>query len=316
MLALPNEINRKKSRVAALSVTSNTLLVLLKLAVGLLTGAVSILSEAIHSAVDLVAAIIAFLAVRTSAKPADSRHPFGHGKYENLSGVIEAALIFVAAMWIIIEAVRKLMHPAPLDLAGIGALVMLVSAIANWVVSGRLFKIGRETDSIALQADGWHLRTDVYTSIGVMAALAIIWGFGRIRPELNVDWVDPVAALCVALLIMKAAWTLTRDSVRDLLDAGLPEEEERWIVAYVKALQPDVTGLHGLRTRKGGATRFVEFHLIVPGRMPVRDAHIVSEKIESAIEARYPSTHVSIHIEPCETPCKERCLTGCFMKQG
>lgn len=315
MLTLSNETNRRKSGVAALSVASNTLLVVMKVIVGLMTGAVSILSEAIHSAVDLVASVIAFLAVRTSAKPADTHHPFGHGKYENLSGVIEALLIFVAALWIIFESVRKLIHPEPLDLAGIGVLVMGVSAIVNWIVSGRLFTVGRETDSIALQADAWHLRTDVYTSLGVMAALSVICGCGWVLPGVNVNWVDPVAALAVAVLIMKAAWDLTRDSVRDLLDAGLPEEEENWISTYVRSQQPDVTGLHGLRTRKGGATRFVEFHLIVPAGMPVRDAHAVSERIETAIEERYPSTHVSIHIEPCEQPCKERCLSGCFVKE-
>lgn len=309
-------MHKRKAAVAALSIFSNATLVGLKLLVGLLIGSVSVLSEAIHSAVDLVASVIAFLSVRTSAKPADARHPFGHGKYENLSGAIEALLIFIAALWIIYEAIHKLMSPQPLEKAGIGVVVMLISAIANWLISGRLFKIGRETDSIALQADAWHLRTDVYTSIGVMAGLGIIWTGYWLVPTWNLNWVDPVAALCVALLILKAAWDLTSESVKDLLDARLPDEEEAWITNYVKELRPQVQGLHDLRTRKGGAIRFVEFHLIVPENLTVAEAHGISDRIEEAITARYPSTHVTTHIEPCRRPCPETCLPGCFLTEG
>lgn len=309
------DMHKRKAGVAALSILSNSTLVGLKLLVGLLMGSVSVLSEAIHSAVDLVASVIAFLSVRTSAKPADARHPFGHGKYENLSGAIEALLIFLAAIWIIYEAVHKLMAPQPLEKAGIGVMVMLVSAIANWLISGRLFKIGRETDSIALQADAWHLRTDVYTSVGVMAGLAVIWGGYWLAPTWNLNWVDPVAALCVAVLILKAAWDLTAESVKDLLDARLPEEEETWIMNFIRELCPMVQGLHDLRTRKGGAMRFVEFHLIVPEKMTVAEAHDISDKIEEAITARYPSTHVTTHIEPCRRPCPETCLPGCFLTE-
>jgi len=312
MNALSQESNSKKARVAALSVASNTTLVVLKLLVGLSIGSVSVISEAIHSAVDLVAAIIAFLSVRTSAKPADTSHPFGHGKYENLSGAIEALLIFVAALWIIYEAIHKLLAPQPLEKAGLGVVVMLISAVVNWGISGRLFKVGRETDSIALQADAWHLRTDVYTSGGVMAGLGIVWICHWILPGYNLTWVDPVAALFVALLILKAAWGLTSESVRDLLDASLPPAEEQWIQNYAKSLGPTVCGLHGLRTRKGGATRFIEFHLIVPENLSVGEAHALSDVIEDAITARYPEAHVTIHIEPCKTPCPETCLKGCF----
>jgi len=309
------EMHQRKAEVATLSILSNATLVGLKLLVGLLIGSVSILSEAIHSAVDLVASVIAFLSVRTSAKPADTQHPFGHGKYENLSGTIEAFLIFLAAIWIIYEAIHKLITPQPLEKAGIGVVVMLVSALANWLISRRLFKIGRETDSVALQADAWHLRTDVYTSFGVMAGLGIIWGGSWFVPTWNLNWADPVAALCVALLILKAAWDLTAESVKDLLDVRLPDEEEAWIIHYVKELRPLVQGLHDLRTRKGGAMRFVEFHLIVPEKMSVAQAHEISDQIEEAITARYPATHVTTHIEPCRRPCPDTCLPGCFLTE-
>ena len=160
---------REKSRVAALSVISNTVLVLFKAIVGILIGSVSVLSEAIHSGMDLVAALIAFFAVRIAGMAADEDHPFGHTKVENISAAIEALLIFAAAVWIISEAIQRLINPRPIETVGWGVGIMLISTIANLIVSRLLFKVGKETDSAALLADGWHLRTDVYTSVGVMA---------------------------------------------------------------------------------------------------------------------------------------------------
>ena len=307
------EVHARKARVAALSVASNSALVALKLTVGLLIGSVSVISEAIHSGVDLLASVIALVSVRTAAKPADSHHPFGHGKYENLSGAIEAILILAAAGWIIVEAIHKLVAPQPIERAGIGAALMLVSAAVNWAISRRLFTVGRETDSIALQADAWHLRIDVFTSVGVMAGLGIMWACQRLGLGWNVAWVDPVAALCVAILILKAAWDLTADSIRDLLDTRLPEEEERWIREQVARLQPEARSIHGMRTRKGGATRFVEFHLALPGRMTVHASHEISDAIQAMIAARYPATHVVIHVEPCQAPCRPACQSGCLI---
>ena len=178
------DVQKQKTRVALLSVISNTALVLMKLVVGIMINSVSVISEAIHSGMDLVAAIIAWFSVRTSSKPADEDHPFGHGKIENVSGTVEALLIFLAAGWIIYEAIKKFIHPEPIETAFWGVGVMLISAITNIIVSQKLFKVGRETDSVALQADAWHLRTDVYTSLGVMVGLALIWIGQWIFPEL------------------------------------------------------------------------------------------------------------------------------------
>ncbi|MBI5480444.1 MAG: cation transporter [Deltaproteobacteria bacterium] len=292
------DVARRKAAVASLSVASNATLVVLKLVVGLAIGSVSVLSEAIHSGVDLVAAVIALVAVKASARPADAKHQFGHGKVENVSGTIEALLIFLAAAWIIYEAVKKLVHPEPLDAAGWGVAVMLVSAIANLLVSQRLFKVGRETDSIALQADAWHLRTDVYTSAGVMAALGLIL-LGRVLlPGRNLSIIDPIAAIVVALLILKAAWELTRDSARDLLDASLPPAEEQWIRDCVARYEPDVTELHLLRTRKAGADRFIEFHIKVAPEMTVAESHALVKTLEREIQARFPGTRLSVHLDP------------------
>ena len=164
----------KKTSVALLSVLSNSVLVIFKLIIGTIIGSVSVISEAIHSGMDLAAALLAFFAVRLAGKHADEDHPFGHEKVENISAAVEALLIFIAAGWIIYEGVKKLINPEPIETIGWGVGVMLFSAIANLIVSQRLFKVGKNTDSAALMADGWHLRTDVYTSAGVMTGLAFI----------------------------------------------------------------------------------------------------------------------------------------------
>ena len=284
--------------MALLSVLSNIFLVLIKLVVGLRISSVSVISEAIHSGVDLLAALIALFAVKTSDKPADETHHFGHGKVENISGTVEALLIFLAAGWIIYEAIKKLLHAEPLDTPGWGVLVMLLSAMMNAIVSQRLFKIGRATGSVALQADAWHLRTDVYTSAGVMAGLAVIWMGERVAPEFNLRWVDPVAAIGVACLIVRAAYNLTIESGRDLLDARLPDIEEAVVREQVRVFTPTVRDVHHLRTRKSGQFRFVEFHMRVDPEMSVRKAHELSHAVADSISQRLPHTTVTIHIEP------------------
>jgi len=301
----------KKTSTAILSVASNTLLIIIKVVVGLLIGSVAVISEAIHSGMDLVAAVIAFLAVRASGREADERHPFGHGKFENLSGTIEALLIFAAAAWIIYEAIRKLIDPHEIDMPFWGVGVMLVSALVNLFVSQRLFKVGKETDSVALKADAWHLRTDVYTSTGVMVGLLVIWVVGMISPGVDLRWLDPVVAILVALMILKAAWDLTRESARDLMDVSLPEEDVAWIGRLINDGWPQVHSFHHLRTRKAGSNRFVDFHLVVDDHMPVGEAHALSDQIVLAIKERLPETRVNIHVEPCEFECKDACVSGC-----
>ncbi len=301
----------KKTSAAILSVASNTLLIILKVAVGLLIGSVAVISEAIHSGMDLVAAVIAFFAVRASGREADERHPFGHGKFENLSGTVEALLIFAAAAWIIYEAIRKLIDPHEIDMPFWGVGVMLVSALVNLFVSQRLFKVGKETDSVALKADAWHLRTDVYTSAGVMVGLLVIWVVGMISPGVDLRWLDPVVAILVALMILKAAWDLTRESARDLMDVSLPEEDVAWIEQFIHDGWPQVRSFHHLRTRKAGSNRFIDFHLVVDDHMPVGEAHALSDEMVLAIKERLPETRVNIHVEPCELECKDACVSGC-----
>lgn len=309
------DIQKRKERVAMLSVASNSFLVLFKMIVGVAIGSVSIISEAIHSGVDLVAAIIAMFSVKTSSVPADERHPFGHGKIENISGFVEALLIFLAAFWIIMEAVKKLRFPQTMEFAGWGVVVMLFSAVMNYIVSQKLFQVGREADSIALQADGWHLRTDVYTSAGVMIALSIIWLGHKFLPDPNIHWIDPVAAIFVAVLIMHAAYELTMNSLRDLIDAQLPPEDENYIRDIIKK-QHSIYGFHQLRTRKAGHVRFVEFHIKVDPQMTVHDSHNITRILKQDIRQKFADCVITIHTEPCDGECKDDCLSGCLLPEG
>jgi len=278
-----------KVSIARLSILSNSVLIVLKLVVGIISGSVSILSEAIHSSMDLVAAIIAFLSVRVSDNPPDSRHPYGHGKIENISGVIEALLIFVAAIWIIIEAVKKLMGESiELDSIGLGSIVMLISAVINAIVSRRLYKVARETNSVALEADALHLKTDVYTSLGVAIGLGLIMITG-------INWFDPVVAILVALFIIRESFHLLKRAFTPLLDTAWAESE---IDELEKTLIKLDVNYHDLRTRVAGHYRFSDLHINIPSNESVGNAHIYCDKIENELTRTYENLTVTIHVEP------------------
>ena len=232
----------KKVRVAALSVMSNTTLIIMKIIVGIITGSVSILSEAIHSAIDLLAAVIAFFSVKISDTEPDERHPYGHGKFENMSGVIEGFLIFVAAGWIIFEAVKKLSGVEPIDNIGWGSLVMFVSGTVNIIVSRRLYKVAKETDSVALEADALHLKTDVITSFGVGIALLLMH-------FTHYYILDPIIAILVALFIVRESYELMRRAFSPLLDTALSNEELAEIVEILSKMK---VNYHDLKSRKAG----------------------------------------------------------------
>jgi cation diffusion facilitator family transporter len=282
----------KKVKVAALSIASNTTLIILKIVAGILSGSVSIISEAIHSSMDLVASIIAFFAVRFSSKPADEEHPYGHGKIENVSGVIEGLLIFVAAFLIIMEAIKKLLEPDPsMDISFVAIGVMLFSAIANIFVSKVLYKVAKEEDSIALEAGALHLKTDVYTSLGVSFGLILIKLTG-------IAILDPIVAMLVAFLIIKESWTLCRNAFSPLIDTKLSDEEEHKILAVMNKYKNEILDYHRLRTRKSGNIKLVDFHMTVNEELTVKESHALCENIENDLEEIIRNTSVNIHIEP------------------
>lgn len=281
-----------KAGAARLSIVSNTLLVLLKLAVGFGIGSVSILSEAIHSASDLLASIIAYFAVRVSDTPPDLDHPYGHGKMESLSGLAEAVLILGAGGYIIYEAVRALQHGHDSRAVGWGIAVMALSAIVNFFIARYLFRIAHETDSLALEADAHHLNIDVWTSVGVVVGLILVAVTGN-------PIFDPIVALIVAFFILKTGWDLLTATFAPLLDASLPEAEIQKVEEIMEA-NPAILSWHKLRTRKSGSHRHIDVHIQVDDDMSLRDAHRLTEDLEDEIRACLPNVHVVIHTEPYE----------------
>lgn len=288
---LPDE----KAKVAALSVFSNTILVVFKLIAGLMINSVSVISEAIHSGLDLVAAMIAFFSVRTSSQPPDERHRYGHGKIENISGTIEAILIFIAAVWIIFEAYKKIVSGSTVETVGVGLVIMAISAVMNLIISTLLMKTARKTDSVALEADALHLRTDVYTSLGVFIGLAAL-------EITKIQIFDPIIAIAVALMIIKAAYDLTVKAFVPLLDVSLPGEEEAEITNILELLRAEgkLVDYHKLRTRRAGRERHVDLHVVVPRNHPIHEVHQLCDQIEEDIEKRLPASNVLIHAEPCQ----------------
>lgn len=293
-----------KTTAAGLSIVSNSLLVILKVTVGLLMGSVSVLSEGIHSGVDLLAALIAFFSIRAAAKPADEEHPFGHGKIENISGTIEALLIFLAAGWIIYEAVDKIRTGTGLESINLGIGLMAFSAVLNFFVSRHLHKIARSTDSVALEADAWHLTTDVYTSIGIFVGLVVVRLTG-------LTILDPLIAIGVAILIMRAAWNISRKSVGGLLDVSLPKDEQDVIRAAITEHLGEVAGFHKLRTRKAGSERYVDLHLVLPKSATLEEAHRLCDHLEEDIRNKLANASVTIHCEPCGLAEEDKCPPDC-----
>jgi cation diffusion facilitator family transporter len=301
-------------KIVKFSVVSNTVLTLGKLFTGIITGSIAIVSEAVHSLIDLVAALIAYFAVRKAAQPADRVHPYGYGKFENISGTIEGLLIFAAAIYIIYHAVEKLFKPEPLETPIVGVVIMLVSAIINFLVSQKLFAVSKENESLAAEADAWHLRTDVYTSLGVMAALVAITSTQWLFPAMDIYWVDSLAAFIVAIMITKAAWCLVIKSTKDLFDVSLPQNEIAIIESIIKS-NDDIAGFHALKTRKSGNKRFIEFHILVNSQMTVYRSHETTRDLKAKISSEIESASFTIHVEPCDNTCTEKCQEGCLAKR-
>ncbi len=298
------EQTNEKVKAARLSIISNTSLVALKLLIGILMGSVSVLSEAIHSGLDLFASMIAYYAVGKAGKPADEQHPYGHGKWENVSGVVEAFLILAAAVYIIYEAVLRFTKGSTIEHLGWGTAVMGASALVNWFVSRHLFRVAKKMDSVALEADAWHLRADVYTSAGVLAGLALI-------AITKITILDSIAAIVVAILIMKSSIDLTRSAMSDIFDTKLPVEDEEIIKEVISRYQGECIGFHRLRSRKSGSARFIDMHLVVPRKWSLEEAHQLSDNIEKDIREALPNTHIIIHVDPCNKSIEPCTSTVC-----
>jgi cation diffusion facilitator family transporter len=278
-------------------------LTLLKVAVAVITGSISVLAQAADSFLDLFAVAITFFSIRIAAKPADYEHPFGHGKAENIAAVGQAMLVLTAGGLIIYSAVRRIIAGVPIELAEAGIGVMLASIIVSIFLSRHLFKVSRATDSIALEACARNIAADVYSAAAVLAGLVAVRFTG-----LNI--LDPIIALVVALVILKAAYDILRKSFGGLIDVRLPKAEEDAIRSSIMEHSGQLVGFHELRTRKAGSQRFIEFHLVMPKNVSVEEAHRVCDQIEQDIENRLQHTSVTIHVEPCNTEC-DQCSVSC-----
>ena len=297
------DVKRQKLiRAARVSVYSNSFLVISKLTVGLIISSISVISEAIHSATDLLAAIIAKYSVGKSTKPPDGTHKFGHGKFESFSSAVEALLILLAAGIIIYGSITRLISPLEIEIIEAGIAVMAFGAILNFFVSRYLMRVAKEYESLALEADALHLRTDVWTSIGVLIGLVAV----RIT---GIYQLDPVIAILIAGLIIFAAVRLSRRSAYELLDRSLSHEEEMLVNSCIWRIAGDMVSYHQLRTRRAGRERFIDFHLVVPKNLPVERAHSICDEIEKALSGILPGANTAIHVEPCDGEC-ESCKTA------
>ncbi|MFN5193773.1 MAG: cation diffusion facilitator family transporter [Cyanobacteriota bacterium] len=278
-----------------LSVGAAVATIVLKVEAWRRTGSVGLLSDAMESGINLVAALGAFWALTLAARPADREHPFGHFKAEYFSSGLESALIVVAALAIIQAAIGRLLHPQPLEHVGIGLVLSLVATAINGGVALLLLQGARRFDSITLRADAHHLLTDVWTSVGVVAGVGLVQLTG---------WrsLDPLIAIAVAVNIAITGGRLLRETASGLLDRSLPEEEQQRLDALLAANAGEGIAFHAVRSRVAGSRRFVSFHVLVPGGWSVQQGHDLCERIEREVAAALPRSHVFTHLEPIEDP--------------
>jgi cation diffusion facilitator family transporter len=282
----------RKDRAAAVSIASNALLIVLKLAAAAITGSIAILTEAVHSGIDLVASVVAFFSVRKADEPADDDHPYGHQKVENLAAAIEGMLILLGAGIIVFESVRRLAKGTEVESIGVGIAVIAFSAVANLVVSGYLYRRARATDSPALEGDAAHLRTDAFTSAGVLVALVLVEVTG-------VEELDAITALVVAVAIVWAGVKIISRSSRVLVDEALPTEELAVVRAAIEEFGSDeVVGFHKLRARRAGSRRYVDLHVQFRAGTTLERAHELAHELQGAIRSRIRGADVLIHLEP------------------
>jgi cation diffusion facilitator family transporter len=298
---------RTKAGAATLSVVSNSVLIALKLAAGAITGSIAILTEAIHSAIDLLASIVALVSVRRADVPPDEDHPYGHEKVENLAATIEGMLILVGAGVIIYEATRRLVTGSEIESLGVGIAVIAFSMVANLAVSSFLSRRAEALDSPALEGDAAHLRADALTSLGVLAGLLLV----EITDE---PAFDAIAALCVAVAIVVSGVRIMRRSGRALIDEAPPPEELDRIEATIAAADiPDMVGYHKLRARRAGRRRWIDLHVQFREGTTLERAHAAAHQLRDAIRAELGGADVLIHVEP---ESSVRPMTGSPLRWG
>ncbi len=305
---LKMDIQKKKKITAGLSIVSNITLTVLKVAVGIISGSMSIISEAVHSVSDLFASVLTLFSVIKSSKPADDDHPYGHGKYEDMSGFIEGFLIIAAAIFIIYKSLMKIISGELSDTQNnLGITVMFIAVVMNIIVSTLLFRVAKETESLSLYADGEHLRTDVYSSLGVLAGLILIKITGY-------SVLDPIIAIMVAMLIYKAGYIISKKAWMRLVDYSLPKEDIEKIENIINGFS-DIVVLkeNGIKARQVGAAKDIDLVLQFPEKTSICECHKICDEIETQIRKIYINSSISIHYEPVcyKKNCQNYCGMNC-----
>lgn len=281
-----------------------------KVLVGVVTGSISIWAQAVDSSLDIFAVVVTYLTVGYSSKPADREHPFGHGKAEAISAGIQAILLLGASAAIAYNAVQRIISPVRIEYAPAGAAVMLVSLLTSLFLSRHLFKIARATGSTALEANASNIRADVYSTGSVLVGMAFV----SIWPGLTL--IDPILALLVIGLILRATYRVGQMAFGELVDMKLPEEEENAVKAAItEHFGGEVVGFHKLRTRKAGSQRYIDLHLVMPRHATIEEAHHMCDHLEKDIRSRLHNTDVTIHAEPCDGKCGDCALKACRYKE-
>lgn len=302
------QINKKKKLAAGLSVASNVILTVLKITAGIISGSISIISEAVHSLSDFLASVLTFFSVIKSAQPADSDHPYGHGRYEDLSGFIEGVLIILAAFFIIFESAKKIIFGLNMDFeSNLGIIVMFIAVVMNIIVSSLLFKVAKDSNSVSLYADGEHLRTDVYSSLGVFAGLVLIKITGY-------TLLDPIIAILIAVFIYKTGYNITKKTIQNLLDHSLPQKDIEQIKTIIKRFSDSAKlKRNSIKTRQIGPTTDLDMVLQFARDTSICECHKICDEIEKQIQTIYPHCSISIHAEPL---CyKKNCQKTCDKNQ-
>ena len=296
-----------KENVAKLSIFSISLLIVMKVVASIMTGSIGIRADALHSIIDLSGAVIGYIGIRIAGKPPDERHAFGHGKAENVAGVVIAGLIFVAAGTIVYEAIKRLIAGGTVELVTLGIYITAAAIVINMTVSWYALRVARSTDSIALEATARDMFADVLSSCAVLAGLILVGLTG-----LNI--LDPIVALLVAILITRTAYLTMKKSFSGLMDARLPKAEEAEIKSCLREHAGQLVGFHELRTRKAGNQRYIDLHLVMPKTTSVKEAHRVCDHLEQDIKNRLPNISITIHVEPCTIEC-DQCSVACSLRK-
>lgn len=285
------ELNAQKKFAAGLSITSNAVIILLKIIAGILSGSISIISEAIHSFSDFLASVLTFFAVTRSSEPADKEHPFGHGKYEDMSGFIEGGLIILAGLYIIYESFKKLIWGYNLEFNSmLGIYVMAFAVVANFMVSSYLFYVAKKADSVSLYADAEHLRTDIFSSLGVLIGLILIKITGIVI-------LDPIIAIIVAIIIIKAGYSISKETLNNLLDGSLPKEDMKKIESILDK-NISIKGYKDLKTRKVGQCKDIEITIFFEPNLTIAQCHKICDEIEAEFAKSFSNMTIIIHPEP------------------